>query len=290
MTRTARDRAANLRHYLQAIRDGDEEALLRSLERFVGERPRLAPFAFAFGGVAMLFAGLKLLVINWRLTLVQLLPAIWIWLAMYDLRLHLLRDSSAVELSGPVLIPIGAAVLAITVACFFLNAVFAFAIAQPGTPEVRPAIAETRSHLGSILGAGAALGLALAICTTVLPRADRFWFTLCLGAVVGVMMVAYVAVPARLIGLETARSPRDRLAATAVGGLLGIIVSAPPYLLGRIGLVMIGSPFLRIPGILLFALGVTLQAGATGVVRAMKMGAKLSSPKLDERFRPSPGG
>lgn len=252
--------------------------MLRALERFVDEHPRLAPLAFAFGGVAMLFAGLKLLVTNWRLTLVQLLPAIWIWLAMYDLRLHLLRDRSPIELDGPVLIPIGVAIAAITAACFFLNAVFAFAIAQPGTPEVRPAVAEARPHLRTILGSGAALGVALAICTTVLPHGDRFWFTLSLGVVVGAMMVAYVAVPARLIGLRSARSPRDRLAATAVGGLLGVLVSAPPYLLGRIGLLMIGSPFLRIPGILLFAAGVTLQAGATGAVRAMKMGAKLSGP------------
>jgi hypothetical protein len=271
-----------LRRYVQAIRHGDEEALLRALEDFVGARPRLAPLAFAFGGVAMLFAGLKLLVTNWKLTLVQLLPAIWIWLAMYDLRLHLLRDSSPVELNGPVLIPIGAAIVAITAACFFLNAVFAFAIAQSGTPEVRPAIAEARPHLRTILGSGAVVGVALAICTTVLPHGDRFWFTLCLGVVVGVMMVAYVAVPARLIGLETARSSRDRLAATAVSSLLGVLVSAPPYLLGRIGLLMIGSTVLRIPGILLFAIGVTLQAGATGVVRAMKMGAKLSGPARRE--------
>jgi hypothetical protein len=276
LSRTARDRAASLGRHIQAIRHGDEEALVRALQRFADERPQLAPFAVAFGGVAMLFAGLKLLVTNWRLTLIQVLPAIWIWLAMYDLRLHLLRDSSAVELSGPVLIPIGAAIAAITATCFFLNAVFAFAISQPGTPEVRPAVAEARQHLRTILGAGTAVGVALAICTTVLPRADRFWFMLCLGVVVGVMMVAYVAVPARLIGLETARSPRDRLAATAVGGLLGVLVSAPPYLLGRIGLLMLGSPVFRIPGILVFALGVTLQAGANGAVRAMKMGAKLS--------------
>ncbi|HEV2791587.1 MAG TPA: hypothetical protein VGV69_09850 [Solirubrobacterales bacterium] len=286
MSRPARDLVASLGRYVQAIRQGDEEALLRTLEDFVAERPRLAPFAFAFGGVAMLFAGLKLLVTNWRLTLVQLLPAIWIWLAMYDLRLHLLRDSSPVELDGPVLVPIGVAIAAITAACFYLNAVFAFAIAQPGTPEVRPAVAEARPHLKTILGAGAAVGVALAICTTVLPHGDRFWFTLSLGVVVGVMMVAYVAVPARLIGLETARSPRDRLAATAVGGLLGVLVSAPPYLLGRIGLLMIGSSVLRIPGILLFAVGVTLQAGATGAVRAMKMGAKLSGPAQERGSGP----
>ena len=241
MSRLAEDSATSLRRQVEAIRHGDEEALLRALQRFADEHPRLAVFAFAFGGVAMLFAGLRLLVTNWRLTVVQLLPATWIWLAMYDLRLHLLRDSSAVELSGPVLIPIGVAVAAITAACFFLNAVFAFAIAQSGTPQVRIAIVEARPHLRTILGAGTAVGVALAICTTVLPRADRFWFVLCLGVVVGIMMVAYVAVPARLIGLQTARSPRDRLAATAVGSLLGVLVSVPPYLLGRIGLVMIGS-------------------------------------------------
>ena len=41
------------------------------------------------------------------------------------------------------------------------------------------------------------------------------------------------------------------------------MVSAPAYLLGRIGLLMIGSPFLRVPGIVLFLVGFTLQAGAT---------------------------
>jgi hypothetical protein len=38
---------------------------------------------------------------------------------------------------------------------------------------------------------------------------------------------------------------------------------------------MIGSPFLRFPGILIFILGFTLQAGATSAVKAVKMGAKL---------------
>ncbi len=279
MLESLRQRAASLGPYLAAIRHGDEEELVRELEGFTAAHPRLGPLALVFGGVAMLFAGLKLLVTNWRLTLVQLLPAMWIWIAMYDLRLHLLRDDSAVVASGLVLIPIGAAIVAITCACFYLNAIFAFAIAQSGTPRIRPAMDEARQHLRTILGSGAVVGVALAICTTVLSREERFWFTLCLGIVVGVMMVAYVAVPARLIGVETARSRRDRLAATAVGGVVGFLVSAPPYVLGRIGLLMIGSPVLRIPGVILFAIGVTLQAGANGALRAVKMGAKLSGAR-----------
>ncbi len=89
------------------------------------------------------------------------------------------------------------------------------------------------------------------------------------------MMVAYVAVPARLIGVRPGGSRRDRLSASVVGTLLGAVVSTPAYVLGRIGLLMIGSPFLRFPGLLIFLLGFTLQAGATSAVKAVKMGAKL---------------
>jgi hypothetical protein len=46
-------------------------------------RPRWWSAAFA-----MLLNGRKLLFSNWRLTLVQILPAMWIWLAMSDLKAH----------------------------------------------------------------------------------------------------------------------------------------------------------------------------------------------------------
>lgn len=261
--------------YLVAIRDGDEEALLRSLEAAARSHRILAPFAFAVGGVAMLLAGVRLLFANWRLTLVEVLPALWIWAVMYDLRIHLVRDDSALEISGVALVPVGLAIVAITVLCFFLNAVFAFAVAQPENPEVRPALARARRHLRTIAAWGTAFGVAIALCTTVLARGDRFAFTVALGIVVGLLMVAYVAVPARLVGVRPERSRRDRLSASALGAALGFLVSAPPYLIGRIGLLMIGSPILRIPGLILFALGITLQAGATSAVRAVKMGAKL---------------
>ena len=109
----------------------------------------------------------------------------------------------------------------------------------------------------------------------VVTRADPPWFSLSLSIVIGVMMVAYVAVPARLIGVRQGGSRRDRLSASIVGSALGALVSTPAYLLGRIGLLMIGWPFLRFPGILIFLLGFTLQAGATSAVKAVKMGAKL---------------
>ncbi len=277
MRSAASKAAGTARPYVEAIRHGDEEALLRALEQFVRSRPWLAPFAFGLGGAAMLLAGVRLLLTNWRMTLVQVLPALWIWAAMYDLRLHVIRDGSVFEAHGLELIPIGLGIVAVTAASFFLNAVFAFAVGGPQPPRIRPAVARTREHLGAVLGWGIGFGVALAVSMTVVARGERFWFTLVLGVVVGLMMVAYVAVPARLVGVRSTGSRRDRLSASAISAALGALVTAPPYILGRIGLLMIGSPILRIPGVILFAVGITLQAGATSAVRAVKMGARLGA-------------
>ncbi len=266
--------STRLARFVRAVRDGDESMVEETVLRLSRSRRVLAPLAFVVGGFAMLFNGLKLLFSNWRLTLVQVLPAMWIWLAMYDLKAHVLRGKSFHVLRGPILIPIVLAIAAITAASFFLNAVFGFAIVQSGTPKVRPAFAKARSHLAMILGSGAVVGLALGLSTMVVTRWGRPWFTLSLSVVVGVMMVCYVAVPSRLIGVKPTHSRRDKLTASAVGGAMGAVVCTPPYVLGRLGLLMLGSPALLIPGIVVLALGATLQAGATGAVKAVKMSAK----------------
>jgi uncharacterized membrane protein len=273
---TRSDWAKRLGAVVRGVRDGDEGQVVRAVEALSHRHRLLAPLALLVGGVAMLFDGLRLLLSNWRLTVIQIPPAMWIWAAMYDLRAHLLHDRTAHAVRGPVVIPIIAGVIAITAACFYLNAVFGFAISQDGKPQVRPAMGEARRHLTTILGTGGVVGLALGLTVTVVTRAHRPWFALTLSVMIGVMMIAYVAVPARLIGIDSGQvSRRDRLSASVVGSLLGAVVSTPAYVLGRIGLLMIGSPFLRFPGILIFIVGFTLQAGATSAVKAVKMGAKL---------------
>jgi hypothetical protein len=154
--------------------------------------------------------------------------------------------------------------------------VFAFAIAEPGKPQIRPAVASARGHLHQIVLSGAVVGLLLAFSTMIVTRWGHPWFAISLGIVCGVMMVAYVSVPARLIGVKPTTSRRDKLTTTAIGGAIGATVCTPPYLLGRVGILMLGSHALFIPGIFLFAVGVTLQAGATGAVRAIKMSTKLA--------------
>lgn len=267
---------ARIRSLIQAIQDNDEARIAEAVLSLSRRHRLLTPLAFLVGAFALLFDGLKLIVSNWRLLIVQILPAMWIWLAMYDLKLHVLHGHSFNALRGPILVAVGAAVVGITMACYYLNAVFAFAIAgEDKPPRVRPAVTEARRHLTPILVSGAVVGVLLALLTLVATRQPHPWFTLSLSIVVGLMMLTYVALPARLIGVRQARSPREKLTVSAVGGAIGATVCTPPYVLGRVGLLMLGSKVLFIPGIFVFAVGVTLQAGATGAVRAIKMSTKL---------------
>ena len=124
---------------------------------------------------------------------------------------------------------------------------------------------------------GTVVGICLGLATVVVTRWGAWWFAISLSIVIAVMMVAYVAVPARIIGIKTTRSRRDKLTASVVGGMLGAVVCAPGYLLERIALIMFGSRALLIPGIVVFAVGAALQAGTTGAVKAIQMSAKLGT-------------
>src|SRR4029078_1665746 len=110
------------RDLIDAIRDGDDTMVEEAVLRLSRSRRWLAPLALALGGFLMLFTGLKLVFSNWRLSLVQILPATWIWLAMVDLKAHVLHGKSFHVLTGPVVIPIVAAIIALTPPAFFLTA------------------------------------------------------------------------------------------------------------------------------------------------------------------------
>jgi hypothetical protein len=275
--------AARVRSLVRAIQDNDDAKLEEAILRLSRTRRVFAPLAFVISALVMLYTGLRLLVSNWRLTLIQILPAMWIWLAMFDLKAHALHGKSFHVVRGPVLIPAALLIMALTVASYFLNAVFAFAISERDHVEIRPAVEQARHHWRTIVMFGAGTGALLAFSTIVVTRWGRPWFGIALSIVVGVMMVSYVAVPARLIGAEKRKqSPRDKLSAGVVTGALSATICTPPYLLGRLGILMLGSSFWLIPGIFVLALGVTLQAGTTGAVRAIKMTVKLGTSDARE--------
>ena len=266
---------ARIRGLVTAIREGDDATVEAAVLRLSRSRRWLAPLALTVGALVMLFEGVRLVFSNWRLTLVQALPAMWIWLALLDLKLHVLHGHSLRVIRGPAAAAAFVAITAVTAASFYLNAVLAFSITAEGALPIRVAAARARRHLGAVLAWGVGVGLPLAFCTIVVARWGRPWFGLLLSLVVGLMMVCYVAVPSRLIGVRPVRSRRDKLVASAVGGAVGAAVCTPPYLIGRVGLLMLGSHALFVPGIFVVALGFTLQAGATGAVKAIKMSATL---------------
>jgi hypothetical protein len=267
---------AMVRNLIDAIRRSDDSAVEEAVLQLSRRSRWLAPLALVVGAFSMLFQGLKLLITNWRLTLVQIVPAMWIWLAMLDLKIHTLHGKQFNVLKGPVLIPLVLAVMVITAASFYLNGVFAFAISKPGPPEIRPAFGQAREHLGTILAWGGAIGFALAFSTLVVTRWGHWPFAICQGIVVGIMMVCYLAVPARIVGIEKQRrSRRDSLAASAVGGAVGAVICSPPYIIGRLGILMLGWHYWFWPGILLIVIGAALQTGVTSAVKAVKFSAKL---------------
>jgi hypothetical protein len=282
-------RRAQIERFVQAVRDSDVAAADEVILRLSRSRRWLAPLALVVGAFVMLFAGVKLLFTNWRLTLIQILPAMWIWAAMFDLKAHALHGKSFHVLTGPIVIPLVLGVAVITAASFFLNAWFAYAIAGAGPPSIRPAFTQAWSHRRIALVSGFLVGILLGLCTVVVTRWGPPWFALSLSIVIGLMMICYVAVPARLIGMKTRYSKRDKLAASAVGGIVGAVVCTPPYLLGRLGIIMLGwSSTFFVIGIILLTVGLTLQAGATGAVKTVKMTAKLVPTRLPSHSPPGP--
>ena len=126
-----------------------------------------------------------------------------------------------------------------------------------------------------MLGWGFVIGLALGFATMIASRWGKGWFALSLGIVVAVMMMAYVAVPARLVGIQSDRSRRDKLTATAIGGAIGAVVCSPPYALGRIGVILLGSQTFFVVGVVLLVIAIVLQTGAVTATKAVKFSAKL---------------
>jgi len=268
---------------VDAVRHGDDDTVEDAVMALSTRSRWLAPLALLVGGLAMLFQGVRTLFINWRLTLVQILPAMWIWVVMVDIKAHVLHGKGFhVFKYAWVEVGVIVVIAAITAASFYLNAVFAFAIARKGTPEIRPAFSLARVHLRTILTWGIGVGILTGISAIVVDRWGQFWFAFSMSIMAGVLMFAYVAIPSRLLGLRTEQSRRDKLSAAAVGGAIGAVICSPPYALGRLALIMIGSHTFRYLAILLLIIAIILQTGATSAVKAVKMSAKIVAGSTPE--------
>jgi len=268
---------------VEAVRHGDDDTVEKAVLELSTRSRWLAPLALAVGGLAMLFQGVKTLFVNWRLTLVQILPAMWIWVVMLDIKAHVLHGRGFHVFKNPAVeVAVIALIAAVTAGSFYLNAVFAFAIARSGPPEIRPAFALARQHLRTILAWGIGVGILTGFSAIVVDRWGRGWFALSLSIMAGVLMFAYVAIPSRLLGLRPQQSRRDKLSAAAVGATIGAVICSPPYALGRVAILLLGSHHFRYLAIFLLIVAVVLQTGATSAVKAVKMSAKIVAGSTPE--------
>jgi hypothetical protein len=273
---------ADVGRFIQAVRDSDEAVADDAVMRLSRARPWLAPFALAIGAFAMLFDGVKLLFTSWRLTLIQVLPAMCIWAAMLDLklhlqpvtRLHLVHGRPFSRADGTGSRDPGRARRDRGHRSGLLPERRVRVRDHPARPPADPA----RIHPGSAAPARRA-GIGRGHRPASRPVGGGR------PPLGGVLVRAFPRHRHRHhdgllrdrtlpdIGINPARSRRDKLVASAVGGAVGAVVCTPPHALGRIGLVMLGwGRVFFVLGVIVFAVALTLQAGATG---AVKMSAKL---------------
>ncbi len=263
---------------IRAVAEVDPAAM-ESASRQLGESRRiLAPLGWAAGTIVLLIKGVKLLILNWRLSVIQLVPAAWVWLAMWDLKRHLLHGESFRHLPLAAILALAAAVVVFTIAAFWCNTIFAFAIDGPPPPRIAPAFRQARQRRSMIVTSGLVVGSALAFAVVVVPRIAGVWlFSLILGLVLAVMLISFVAVPARIIGVKPQKlPPKQSLGRVAVGGTLSAVAMGPGYLLGRIGLILLGLQHLHVLGFALLSVGTALYAAGMSSVKAVKLSMKLT--------------
>ena len=224
--------------------------MVEEVLRLSGSRRLFAPLAYMVGAFAMLLEGLRRLLHDWRVIPIELLPAVWLWLAMYDLRLQVLKGDSFHSAHEGELVAVGALIVGVTVAALFLNVVFAFAVADEQTATLSESLRAAGGRRRPILLVGLVVGILLAFSVTAGPQLSHALFTLSLGASVGLLMVVYLSLPSRLLGVDVRAPRRDRLAASAIGATLSVLVTAPFYVVSRVGILMLGSaPCWRSPAI-----------------------------------------
>jgi hypothetical protein len=262
----------------RAVADADPAEIEASARELGESRRYLAPVAWAAGAIVLLVRGVKLLLLNWRLSLIELVPAVWVWFVMWDLRQHALRGAAFRDVTTGGIVALVALTVGASIAAFWCNTVFAFAITHP-RPRIAPAVRQARAYMFRIVRAGALMGAVLAIAAVVIPRIDSLLlYLIAVVAVWALMLVSFVVVPARILGVRKQRlGPKQTVGAWTIGGALSAVAMTPGFALDRVGLILLGVPHVHIVGLVLLSIGTALYAAGMSSVKAVKLSMKLDT-------------
>ena len=270
--RASRSRRAALVHAVGAVRSTDPAIVESALTDLAGRRRWLRPFVFAAGTVAVVFDGVLLLLQNWRLTLLQLFPAVWIWAMTWNMKHHLISKPA---ISTGFAISAAVGVLVAAQAAYWCNATFAFTMAQGFTGNIRAAFREARGHWRLIGGLALLTGGAQAVIWLLVPRLSTEWLWVALIVLFVVQVYLFIAIPCWLLGVRKTGSRRERTTQSLTTGVLSGVASLPGFLLNRIGWLLLGSGLLGIMGGALLAIGAVLHVTASSSVRVVKLSLRL---------------
>jgi hypothetical protein len=254
-----------------AVRSTDPATVEAALKELGARRRWLTPLAYAAGTVAVVFDGVLLLIRNWRLSLLQLFPAAWIWAMTWNLKNHTLANPD-ITIGISILVAVG--VLLAAQAAYWCNATFAYTIAQGATADFGAAFREARPHWRFIGGLALLTGALQAGIWLLVPHVQPrlLWAGLLVMFLVQVYL--FIAIPSWLLGVRKSGTRRERTIRSMTTGVLSGVASTPGFLLNRIGLLLLGSS-LWIAGVVLVSIATVLHVTASSSVRVVKMSLRL---------------
>jgi hypothetical protein len=257
---------------IAAVRSAERSSVESTIEELGRRRRWLVPLAYAAGTIGVVFDGVVLLLRNWRLTLLQLLPAAWIWVMTWNMKHHFV---SKPDVSASFALAAAAAVLVTAQASYWCNATFAFTLARDGEGEIREAFGEARRHWRLIGGLALLTGGIQASIWLLMPRLHTHWLWLALLVMFVVQVYLFIAIPCWLLGVRKTGTRRERLTRSVTTGVLSGVASTPGFLLNRIGWLLLGSGVVGILGGVLLAIGAVLHVTASSSVRVVKLSVRL---------------
>ncbi len=277
VARPPRERHGRWRALVAAVagvRSTDPTRVESAFRELGGRRRWLAPLAYAAGTVAVVFDGVLLLLRNWRLTLLQVVPATWIWAMTWNLKNHAL-SKPGITVTVSLLLAIG--VLVGAQIAYWCNATFAYTMVQGATTDIRAAFREARPHWRLVGGLALLTSCVQAAIWLAVPHLHVTWLWIALLVMFVVQVYLFVAIPCWLLGVRKSGTRRERTTQSLTTGVLGGVAATPGFLLNRVGLLLMGTGSLWILGVAIVSIGAVLHVTASSSVRVVKMSVRLKA-------------
>jgi hypothetical protein len=269
-------RPGRLHSVLRVGRERDPQEIADEVRTYAAGRRWLLPLLYVGQTIDSVLAGVWLLLGNWRLLLLELVPALWLGAITWDWRVRTFGRLPLAEVHGLVALGVVLVVLGTTLVAYWCNSVFAFTAVQPSPVDLSAAFASARSHARRITTWALAAGGAHAVVAVAFTRTNVLLYSIALGAVVLVQMYGLVALPVALVAQPTKklRTRGERAARLALNGALSGVASTPGFLLNRIGILLfaVGLPWL---GVAVLVPAVVFQAAGAASSRAVQLAARV---------------